>query len=394
MINRLGRVIPILGLFLVTAASSANKVVVIDGEFETQTFQVPGGQGYRHMTAFISDIKKEMVLFGGLGNGPPSPPTPMNHNIYSIDLKKPLAQQEFKLRGTDNVVDSPWFTSTRGFVDSGGTYFLACSDTNDDAVYSFDPRTFRFSFLSRSTLGAEIAAGDCCAVAMKVPDIFTAYEYDWEERIYILGGRNDTSPVVPYVRYYSITYNRWGRAPDLNVPRSHLGCAMAKPKGRPVLYAVGGGDSTQGVALRSMEVYDLLSDKWTLYENFLPQGRTRLGVQNFENSYLMLIGGDTACAGGGPGNRCTGDHPLTSVDLVDLKNGNRFISSADNVIPQLSTPRQTPATAISKVTKGGKNSYTLYVTAGRTINDGTLGVATSTETLSFDGINVRTTWVP
>jgi hypothetical protein len=96
------------------------------------------------------------------------------------------------------------------------------------------------------------------------------------------------------VRYYSITHDRWERVADMNVGRSHLGCATVEQAGKSLIYAIsGGGDPGQGNTLRSIEVYDVHDDEWTLYDNFLPEGggRTRLGVQNVDNRYLLLIGG-------------------------------------------------------------------------------------------------------
>ena len=34
----------------------------------------------------INEASNELVLFGGLGDGPPFPPTPMSHNVYTSRL--------------------------------------------------------------------------------------------------------------------------------------------------------------------------------------------------------------------------------------------------------------------------------------------------------------------
>ena len=47
---------------------------VIDGEFEIQRYLLPNGQGYRHLTSMINEANNELVLFGGLGDGPPPRP--------------------------------------------------------------------------------------------------------------------------------------------------------------------------------------------------------------------------------------------------------------------------------------------------------------------------------
>ena len=91
---------------------------VIDGEFEIQPYLLPNGQGYRHLTSMINEANNELVLFGGLGDGPPSPPTPMNHKVYTLDLEQAPSEQEWEERSTDDVVPAPWFTTTRGFSSS------------------------------------------------------------------------------------------------------------------------------------------------------------------------------------------------------------------------------------------------------------------------------------
>jgi hypothetical protein len=70
----------------VTAASSDDDLgsqSIIVGEFDIQRYLLPKGQGYRHLTSMINEANKELVLFGGLGDDPPFPPTPMNHNVYT-----------------------------------------------------------------------------------------------------------------------------------------------------------------------------------------------------------------------------------------------------------------------------------------------------------------------
>ena len=47
---------------------------IIDGEFKIQPYLLPNGQGYRHLTSMINEANHELVLFGGLGDGPPSRP--------------------------------------------------------------------------------------------------------------------------------------------------------------------------------------------------------------------------------------------------------------------------------------------------------------------------------
>jgi hypothetical protein len=132
----------------------------------------------------------------------------------------------------------------------------------------------------------------------------------------------------------------------------------------------------------------VLDDEWTLYEGFFPEGggRTRMSVQSVDDKYLLVIGGDATCTGG----LCPPDRALTTVDLIDIRSGNRLISSTEHAIPQLNAPRQTPATALSKSSDHDQEDrYVLHVVAGRTIaEDGGTDVLTTTEVLSFDRIKV------
>lgn len=393
--RKLGRLllVALLALVCVVAAPSAQDfdwLAVIDGEFETQPYVLPNGQGYRHMTAVVDEDMDELILFGGLGNGGPAPPTPMNHKVYTLDLEEASSAQAWEERSTDAVVPKPWFTSTRGFIQIDDRYYLACDDSDVNAVYAFDPDTYAFELVSQSTLGPELDAGDCCAVGVNIRN--SRGDNRKEERIYFLGGRNDFATPAPYVRYYSLTYDRWERAADLKVGRSHLGCAPVEKQGEPLIYAIGGGDQTQGEALRSIEIYDVGDDEWTLYDDYLPEGggRTRVGVQNVDDEYLLLIGGDSSCAGGGATNLCAPDQPLTTVDVIDIRHGNELLSSEDHLIPQLKTPRQTPATSLSRRRGlGWGDQYVLHVIGGRTRGPSGLGVLTTTEVLSFDRIQVH-----
>ena len=360
---------------------------VIEGEFKIQPYELP--QGWRHLTSMVNEDKKELVLFGGLGDGGPFPPTPMNHKAYTLDLTKRPSEQEWEERSTDDVVPEPWFTTTRGFVEFGERAYLTCDDSEVNGVYEFDPRTYTFELVSESTLAPQFNTSDCCAIGVTLRNHRDPGEKD--ERIYLIGGGNDFASPLPYVRYYSITHDRWERVADLNVKRRHTGCASVKRRGKPLIYAIAGGDETTGEALRSIEVYDVLEDKWTLYDNFLPEGggRTRMSVQSLEDRFLLVIGGDANCTGG----ECPPGRPLTTVDIIDIRSGNRLISSNEHQIPQLNEPRQTPATSLWKRSgHGGEDRYVLHVVGGQTVDpedeeDGTDVLAT-TEVLEFDRIKV------
>jgi len=383
-------------VWLISASSFADESI-IDGEFEVQQYEIPDtsaegfpGEGFRHMTATINEASEELIVFGGLGNSPNS--GPYNDRVYSLDLTKQSSKQQWTLENEELGVSKSWFTSTRGFVEINDNRYLACTDDDINSVYFFDPNTHTFSVLSTSTLGETIDAGDCCAVGVSIPNSRHGNQ-NKEERVYILGGRRGPSPqfAAPEVRYYSVTFGTWHQVADLNVGRSHLACGSAERKGVPLIYAIGGGNSPLNEVFRSIEVYDVITDTWTLYDDYFPEGRQRLGVQNIDNKYLALIGGDSTCAGGG-GSTCFSDQPINRVDLIDIKNNNRFISSDDYSIPQLKIPRQTPATSLRK-RKGNnqQDKYVLYVIGGRTRDADGLSELTTSEVLSFDRINVENT---
>ena len=386
--------VALLVLAWAPAASSdhdRDKRPVIDGEFKIQPYLLPNGQGYRHLTSMINEAKDELVLFGGLGDGPPFPPTPMNHNVYTLDLSRDSSEQEWEQRSTDDVVPEPWFTTTRGFVQFEDRAYLTCDDSEVNGVYSFDPVTYAFALVSESTLDPQFKTSDCCAAGVTIRT-GRGHGKVVEERIYLIGGGNEFGSPLPYVRYYSITHDRWERVADLNRSRRHVGCAAVKKRGKPLIYVIAGGDETTGEALRSIEVYDVLDDEWTLYDDFFPEGggRTRMSAQSVDDKYILVIGGDATCTGG----LCPPDQALTTVDLIDIRFGNRLISSDEHLIPQLKVARQTPATSLRK-RRGHdqEHRYVLHVVGGRTLTEeGGTDVLTTTEVLSFDRIKVVPKW--
>ncbi len=341
---------------------------IIDGEFKIQPYEVP--EKYRHMTAIGNEEKEEVILFGGI-TFPDGWPPPSNNVVRTLDLTKPSDEQEWEYRWEDaaypnGVVGMPWFTSASGFIELNNNYYLTCDDQNLDIIWSLDPETYEITEISRAPDGARYQASDCCAVGVTMPRTK-------EERIYILGGREgpsgDRGPHSD-VRYYSITKDKWkyDKVANMHVKRSHLGCATVEQKnGEPLIYAISGGQSVEigeldgPRVLSSIEIYNVKKNKWTLYPDYFPEfkGRSRFGrVQNFHNKYLLLLGGDAACAGGY--GDCPPGQPTTWVDVIDIKR-NRLISD-DCLIPQLKIPRQTPATALIK--REGK--YELYVVGGQT----------------------------
>ena len=277
--------------WILPASSLADESIFVgnDANFRVQQYVIPDdmtdtngdlypGEGFRHMTATINEAGDELVVFGGLGNSPNS--GPYNDRVFSLDLTNKASKQEWVLENNEGigVSNSPWFTSTRGFVDIDDNRYLACTDDNTNSVYFFDPTTYTFSLLSTSPFGETVDAGDCCAVGVT---------RNGEERVYLLGGRRPPSPqlALPHVRYYSVTNNTWHQVADLHVGRSHLGCGSAvNSSGDPLIYAIGGGNSPENEVFSSIEVYDVENDVWELKDNYFPEGRQRLGVVNIDTN--------------------------------------------------------------------------------------------------------------
>ena len=96
---------------------------------------------------------------------------------------------------------------------------------------------------------------------------------------------------------------------------------------------------------------------------------------------------------------CQPTHPLTTVDIIDIRSGNTLISSDEHRIPQLNSPRQTPATSLKKSSGDHQeDKFVLHVVGGQTVDpqdeeDGT-DVLTTTEVLSFDRIKVSPNGLP
>jgi len=374
-------------LFCFTQASADNDRVVIPGTFIEWDFgsfvfvkDLPpaGGmtceddptqvqcEGFRHITSFVNKKKNEVVLFGGINDfpfrGPNDPIRPINNNVFTLDLEKNLPQRKWEFRSTDDEVDAPWFTTTKGFATIGKKVYLASDDTDaPNFVWSFNPKTYTFEEIATTEFEPDefTRASDGCAVGVTVP-------YENEERIYHIGGRNQAAGgTTNAARYYSITNDEWIEVESMAEVRSHLGCAAVYRNGKPLIYAVGGGDGEPdpGVVYKSIEVYDVLEDEWETLSHTLLQARTRMGVVNVDNKHLIVVGGDATCAGGG-GSNCEADRPLDTLEVIDIKRGNKVFSSDEYQIPKLNQPRQTPATTLAVMK--GKQGYELLLTGGHT----------------------------
>jgi hypothetical protein len=338
-------------------------------------------QGFRHPTSYFNKRKNEVVLFGGINGFPFRWPTidpvrPVNQTVFTLKLKKKLSERKWVARATDetSVVANPWFTTTKGFVTFGKKAYLACDDQDaPNFIWSFDPHTYTFEEVANTEREPTrfTRASDCCAVGLTVP-------YSHEKRIYLIGGRNQAlGGTTRALRYYSITKDEWREVSPMEKKRSHMGCAAVYRHGKPFIYAIGGGDSSAenpppGVVYQSIEVYNVLKDKWKTLPHTLSQGRTRMGVVNVKDEHLIVVGGDATCPGGGPDNPCDPDRPLDTLEVIDIKKGNRVLSSDEYEIPKLNQPRQTPATTlvVRKSNKGWKSKkgskYELLATGGHT----------------------------
>ena len=90
---------------------------------------------------------------------------------------------------------------------------------------------------------------------------------------------------------------------------------------------------------------------------------------------------------------CQPEHPLATVDIIDMRHGTKLVSSDEHRIPQLKSPRHTPATSLRKSSDHDQeDKFVLHVVGGQSVDpqdeeDGT-DVLTTTEVLSFDRIKL------
>ena len=104
-------------------------------------------------------------------------------------------------------------------------------------------------------------------------------------KIYAVGGLDHLwSPLKTAERYDPAT-NQWELISSMGTPRWSLGVAVVNK----LLYAIGGSDAKELWA-NSVEVYDLLRDKWIQNVTPMNEGRRCLGVAVVNNN-IYVVGG-------------------------------------------------------------------------------------------------------
>ena len=120
--------------------------------------------------------------------------------------------------------------------------------------------------------------------------------------IFVVGGWDGLRQLATVLRY-DLKTNRWSAAAPMRSPRYALGCAVSGG----LLYAVGGGVSKKKgkvSALRTVEVYDPASDKWTLLPP-LSNPRMACACVSHGDNVVVLGGQDSA------------KQPVRSVELYN-----------------------------------------------------------------------------
>jgi N-acetylneuraminic acid mutarotase len=109
-------------------------------------------------------------------------------------------------------------------------------------------------------------------------------------RIHAVGGTTESS--VRDHDVYDPTTDTWSRAAPLRVPRNHL-AAVAH---QGLIFAFGGRDETS-FTLDAAETYDPKRDSWTAIAP-LPTGRSGIGAAVFEDTRIVVFGGEVGGAAG------------------------------------------------------------------------------------------------
>jgi N-acetylneuraminic acid mutarotase len=194
--------------------------------------------------------------------------------------------------------------------------FAARSTSNPtDAVYVFDGQSWQAGVSLPEPIGAHAAAvlnGRIYVVGGVVkgshhrstPKMYSlgTTEKTWREepamtvprnhltagvignKLYAVGGRNDTSMTLTVAEVYDPLTKVWSQAADLPTGRSGIAAAVLHDK----LYVFGGESSQK--TFDEAEVFDPLTDKWQSLEP-MPASRHGLGAVTRGNSIYLFLGG-------------------------------------------------------------------------------------------------------
>ena len=84
---------------------------------------------------------------------------------------------------------------------------------------------------------------------------------------------------------FDIRKNKWETISNLNHPRAFFGCVIYKGS----IFVFGGVYNDQ--LLSSIEKYDIYSDIWTTYPIKLPEKLSKMGIINYNNQVIFILGG-------------------------------------------------------------------------------------------------------
>jgi hypothetical protein len=103
------------------------------------------------------------------------------------------------------------------------------------------------------------------------------------EKLYAIGGADQTSTALNTVEVFDLVSRKWSTAASLTVGRSRLGAAYLNGK----IYAIGGYNGSSVV--NTVEVYDPALNTWTLVLSPLP-AREWFGTA-VSGGFIYLVGG-------------------------------------------------------------------------------------------------------
>jgi N-acetylneuraminic acid mutarotase/glucose/arabinose dehydrogenase len=202
-----------------------------------------------------------------------------NHinNMYIYNPGNPLiASDDIWTQGPNRpgpAVENPAVVTLGGKIYTFGGQTQGFGSTVNNVVV-FDPNTSGWTSLT----SMPTAVGGATAQVLG-------------SNIVVVGGMDTTGASVNTVQIYNPSTNTWTTAPSMLTRRDNHGSAVFNNK----LYVFGGriqnADGTQvDPTLKSMEIYDPLTNQWTFGAS-MPTGRRTMSVGNL-NGKFQVVGGE------------------------------------------------------------------------------------------------------
>lgn len=220
-----------LAVLSIISDYAAPRIIILGGGEEVWTLAV--GEKNWFQLAAGTDL---IFVAGGMMHWRPS-----SSRCYSLQTCTVVAPMTCPRQGAAGVS-----ICGRMFV-FGGYGVGALSDCE-----VFDPTTNKWTMLPAMST----SRFDACAA-------------EWQGRAFVIGGLNADFNSVASVECYDLELNRWSAVAAMHSDRVRA-AAVGIP-GHGLLVMGGRGGTSHGVPLRSAELYDSVTDQWTIMTWELPQ---------------------------------------------------------------------------------------------------------------------------